>query len=133
MITQIKLKVTQIVCCFVFCFLSTVYCQGAAEEGFIYDSEGRRDPFVPLLDKESPTGLRITFTPPEVSVELPLEVTVKGILWSGKEYYAIINNEVVKKGQNLGELKIKEIQKNKVIVEYGGKKYEVLLRKEKER
>ena len=104
-----------------------------SQEKFIYDSESRRDPLIPLLDKDSPTGSRTVFTPPEIKVELPLKVEVKGILWNGQEYYAIINDAVTKAGQQLGEVKIGEIEKDKVIIEYGGREFTVFLRKEKEK
>ena len=70
---------------------------------------------------------------PEVKIALPVQIEVKGVLWNGREYFAIINNEVMKKGQNLGEIKIKEIDKDKVILQYGAREYEVSLRKEKEK
>lgn len=103
------------------------------QEKFIYDSGGRRDPFVSLLDKDSPTGLRRIFTPPEVKVELPVEITLKGILQKGEKFFAIINDEVMQKGDKIDEVEIKEIEKDKVILEYNERELAVFLGKEKEK
>lgn len=103
------------------------------QEKFIYDSRSKRDPFIPLLDEKSPTGIRTIFAPLEKKVRLPLEITVKGILWNGREYFAIVNDEVVKKGEYLGEVGIKDIEKDKVILEYNEREFTVFLRKEKEK
>jgi len=123
----------------VFCFLVSVIsylpfgsCE-ASEEDFIYDSRGRRDPFIPLTDKDSPTGLRRIFVPPEAEVKLPIEITLKGILQKGGKLFAIINDEVMQKGDRIDELEITEVQKDKVILQYNGREFSVPLRKEKEK
>lgn len=108
-------------------FLSNL---AGADRLFIYDSEGRRDPFVPLLDRTSPTGLRIILIAPRQELELPLDIKVKGILWNEQEYFAIINDEVLRQGQRLGEVKIKTIGKDMVTVEYRQKEFTIFLRKE---
>ena len=114
-----------------FWLLISGMCQAQQQEVFIYDPESKRDPFIPLTDRKSSTGLRITFTPPEVKVKLPMEIKIKGILWNGTEYYAIINEKVMKKGQSLGEVKIKKIEKDRVIVQYGEREFTLFLREEK--
>ena len=103
------------------------------EERFVYDSMGKRNPFVPLTDPKSPTGIRGVFVPPEVEVKLPIEITLKGILWNGKEYFAIVNGEVIKQGEHMDNVKIKGIEKDKIILEYGEREFTVFLKKEKER
>lgn len=120
----------------VICLLLFVLClqcwfvSAAGRQRYIYDSKGRRDPFIPLVDK---TGFRTDFSPPEERVRLPFEVGIKGILWNGREYYAIINDEVRKKGQNLGDIKIKDIEKDKVVLEYAGKEFITFFKKEKKK
>jgi len=104
-----------------------------ARKEFIYDSGGRRDPLIPLLDEKSPTGLRTTFSPSQKKVSLPLELKVKGILWNGQEYFAIINEGVMREGESLGEVKIKKIEQDKVTVEYDEREFTVFLREEKEK
>lgn len=112
----------------VFSLLTIDYSHAAQQEQFIYDSMGKRDPFIPLLDKGSPTGLRINFMPPELEIRLPLTVEIEGILWNGREYFAIINHEVVKKGDKLGKVKIKNIEQDKVILEYSERDFTVFLK-----
>ena len=115
------------------CLALNVAFAESRQRKFIYDSKGKRDPLISLLDKESPTGLRTVFTPPEIEAKLPVEIAIKGILWNGREYFAIINDEVMKKGGQLGQVKIKEIEKDRVILEYGDREFTVFLRKEKEK
>jgi len=122
-----------IVHCSLSCLLFGVFSQALAQEEFIYDSMGRRDPLIPLLDQKSPTGLRAGFSPPRKRVRLPMELKIKGILWNGREYFAIINEKVMKKGEALGEVKIKEIEQDRVIVEYTQREFTVFLREEKEK
>ena len=106
-----------------------VFCQ-VSEEIFIYDSMRKRDPFIPLLDPDSPTGIRIEFAPPAQRIGLPLEMTLRGILQRGKERYAIINDDVVQEGDNMGDVKIKRIEKDRVIVGYREREFVIFLRKE---
>lgn len=106
-----------------------VFCQ-VSEEIFIYDSMKKRDPFIPLLDPDSPTGIRIEFAPPAQRIGLPLEMTLRGVLQRGKERYAIINDDVVQEGDNMGDVKIKRIEKDRVIVEYREREFAIFLRKE---
>lgn len=113
-------------------FLTSGFCE-ASEEGFIYDSRGRRDPFIPLTDKDSPTGLRRIFTPPEAAVKLPVQIILKGILQKGEKFFAIINDEVMQKGDRIDEVEITEVQKDKVILQYNEREFSVPLRKEKEK
>jgi len=129
----VKTKLTISLLFPVSCFLFLVSYQALAQKEFIYDSMGRRDPLIPLLDQKSPTGLRTEFSLPREKVRLPLEIKVKGILWNGQEYFAIINEQVMKKGENLGEVKIKEIERDKVIVEYAQREFTVFLREEQEK
>ncbi|MFC1632213.1 hypothetical protein ACFL2I_06635 [Candidatus Omnitrophota bacterium] len=101
-----------------------------AEERFIYDAMNKRDPFIPLIDKDSPSGLRTVFVRPGERVELPMELELNGVLWSGQEYFAIVNQQVIKAGQYLGRVKIAEIAKDRIIVEYAEKRFPIYLRKE---
>lgn len=104
-------------------------CSQDRQEQFIYDAKGKRDPFIPLLDKDSATGLRASFTSPKLQVKLPVEIKVSGILWNGKEYFAVINDEVMKEGEDLGGgIRLKEIEKDKVILKYGQREFTVFLK-----
>ncbi|MBN2096910.1 MAG: general secretion pathway protein GspB [Candidatus Omnitrophica bacterium] len=117
----------------VYSLLFIAYCQAAPEEEFIYDALGKLDPFIPLIDNAAATGLREDFRPPEQVVRLPVEVMVKGVLWNGREYFAIVNDQVMKTGDLIdNKVKIKEIKSDRLILEYGKKEFTILLRKEKE-
>ncbi len=117
-----------------FTFVSPLAFSQGQQEEFIYDPQSRRDPFIPLLDPNSPTGLRTVFVTPEAEVKLPLEIAVQGILWNGREYFAIINGKVMKKGEYTTGVKIKEIKSDQVIVEYAAKEFTVfLMNKKKEK
>jgi hypothetical protein len=109
------------------------FAQGFVEERFVYDSRGRRDPFVPLVDKDSPGGIRRSFLPPQIKVRLPVELKVEGILSRSGEYFAIINGQIKKRGEDIERIKIKEIEKDKVILFYEGREFISFLRKEKEK
>ena len=109
------------------------FAQGFAEEKFIYDSRGRRDPFIPLVDKDSPESIRRSFLPPQIEVELPVKLKLQGILSKSGEYFAIINSQIKKKGEDISGIKIKEIEKDRVILFYEGREFIYFLRKEKEK
>lgn len=109
------------------------FAQGFAEERFIYDSRGRRDPFIPLVDKDSPEGIRRSFLPPQIKVKIPVTLEVQGILSKSGEWFAIINGQIKKKGEDISGIKIKEIKKDRVILFYEGREFISFLRKEKEK
>lgn len=50
------------------------------------------------------------------------DLTLEGVMWDEKEPYAVINGEVVKKGDKLGKTTVVQIQKDSVIVSDGTKK-----------
>jgi hypothetical protein len=63
---------------------------------------------------------------PAVVQEQPKELpnfTVQGLVWGGVFPQAIINDQVVKKGDVLGDAKIVEIGKEGVTVLFGNKEY----------
>lgn len=112
---------------FAFCFLLFTQVE-ARENRFIYDSMGKRDPLIPLVDKESITGLRTVFTSIKKRIRLPVKMKISGILRKGSEYFAIINGKAVKAGAILGPVKIKQIKKDEVIVEYGQRDFTLPLK-----
>jgi hypothetical protein len=74
-------------------FTNSVY----AQETFVYDDHGKRDPFVPLV---SSAGMVVTYDEDLAVNDLVLEGIVTGA--SGEENYAIINGKVVKTHDQLG-------------------------------
>ena len=64
------------------------------------------------------------------NVELPKHITdwrVLGITISGKAASAIVNNQVVVKGQTIGEATVIEITPTKVVLDYAGQRVDVLM------
>ncbi|MFA4989500.1 MAG: hypothetical protein WC576_01870 [Candidatus Omnitrophota bacterium] len=83
-----------------------------------YKAQGTRDPFWPLVTEKKITSTAV----PEREKVLP-NFTVQGLVWGGVFPQAIINNQVVKKGDMLGEAKIIEIGKEGVTVLFAGQEY----------
>lgn len=112
-ITNSKLQITnksQIL--FVICVLYIViYPMAHAQEAYLYEGHGRRDPFVPLVGV---TKGAVVSLEDIVSIE---DVNLQGIARdSTGRKAAIINGEMIKEGQTIGHLTIIKILKNEVIL-----------------
>ena len=101
-----------------------VFLFSSRAEQFIYDSHGKRDPFVPLIGQERSTGM-VPFSE-IVSVE---DVKLEGIAggMTGNNKSAIINGELIKEGFKSGEVTLNKIDKKSVILLISGKEYTVNL------
>jgi len=109
--------------CSVLCTL--LYAQEHAQEQFVYDSKGKRNPFIPLV---APDGRLLKFDENEKeSGNLALE----GIIYdkSGQSY-AIVNAQIVRIGDEVGGYQVLKIEKNKVIFVKDGQPKEVELKEE---
>lgn len=96
-------------------------------ENFKYDSQNKRDPFRPLVDRDG--NILPEVRPVTAAVELNLE----GIVWSKKgDSYAILGGSVVRAGDFLGDYKVKAIEKSRVILERGAEESVINLRSEEE-
>lgn len=101
---------------FIFIFivgLGSVFLVNAQEQqsvGSAYNSKGKRDPLMPLV---SPEGYIIAaVTTDEVS-----EFKLEGIAYGqGQDNYAVINSSIFRAGDIIGDYKVKEIGKEKVIL-----------------
>ncbi|MBM3251994.1 MAG: hypothetical protein FJZ11_04345 [Candidatus Omnitrophica bacterium] len=90
-------------------FVSFIYAQ-TQTESFVYDSKGKRDPFLSLV---SPEGFLLNLASSSETSEL----SVEGIIYDSRgKSYAIINSEVVKPGDIIGKFELISIEKNKVIL-----------------
>ena len=92
-------------------------------EKFIYDSRGKRDPMVPLIGQEKITGA-VKLADVASIDDIKLE-GIAGITTGSKS--AIINGELVKEKYRAGEIEIKKITKNSVLLTIGGKEYNIKL------
>ena len=109
---------------FVMIIAFSVSC-GAAEN-FQYDAHGKRDPFMPLVGQEKPGGAL-----PLAEIASVDDVKLEGIagVVAGKRM-AIINGELVKKGFKAGEIEVKSIAKNSVLIAISGREYTINLPEE---
>ncbi len=104
------------------CLLPPASC--LAQEQFIYDAKNKRDPFIPLVTADG----RL--------LKLEQEERVSGLLLEGIIYdknglsYAIVNGEVIKVGDKVGDYQVFKIEKNKVIFLKEGQPLEIELKKE---
>lgn len=97
----------------------------AAQE-FVYDSKGKRNPFIPLVTSD---GKLLKLETEESSEGLLLE----GIIHDKKGIsYAIVNGDVVRAGDNVGDYQVLRIEDNKVVFVKDGEPIEVELKKEEE-
>lgn len=90
---------------------------------FLYESEGRRDPFVPLIEKKPspeedlatqiPQGpLEVEAEPKEVALES--EYSLAGLVWDREQAFALIQGQrgtwIVKEGDLIDEFLVLEIK-----------------------
>ena len=87
---------------------------------FIYNSEGRRDPFIPLIaPREAESELEFELEEEEVEPEIleESEYILIGLMWKEEEVFALIQGErgkwIVKKGDMIEEFEVLEIEEEK--------------------
>ncbi|MFH1442385.1 MAG: hypothetical protein ABIH18_10160 [Candidatus Omnitrophota bacterium] len=108
-----------------FIFHFSFYC--FAQDNFIYDAKGKRNPFIPLVTAD---GRLLKLDVEETRGDLAIE----GIIYDEQGVsYAIVNGSVVKAGDIINNAQVLKIEKNKVILIKEGKELELeLLNKNKE-
>lgn len=87
-----------------------------------YTAEGLRDPFESYLIKEKAAGIKEEGA--AVEQVLP-SLVVQGIIWGGSFPQAIINDKVVKIGDEVEGARILEISKEGVVVFYDNRRYDL--------
>jgi len=85
----------------------------------IYKVQSLRDPFEPLVREEKKEA-KVTA---KSEVKPMPSLTVQGMIWGGSLPQAIINNKIVKVGDTLDGVKIKEIDKQGVTVVFANKEH----------
>lgn len=106
---------------FVLLFLINIsYCT----EKFVYDSHGKRDPFVPLIGTVSEMSLSLEDV---VSID---DIKLQGIAIDESGKVAILNGQVIAEGQTVGKVTLRKIEDEKVSLFIDGMQYEVQLYKE---
>ncbi len=110
-------------CLVVLLFFGLKYA--CTQEQYKYEASGQRNPFVPVI---SPDG-RIIQLESEGKKD---DVSLEGIIYDNKGLsYAIVNGQVIKVGDALGESRVLKIEKNKVVFIKDGQITEVVLKEDK--
>ncbi len=105
-----------------FYLLPFTFC--SAQEQFVYDSKGKRDPFIPLV---TPDGRLLNLDTEQAKGALNLE----GIIYDEKGVsYAIVNGAVVKIGDTVDGNQVLRIEDKKVIFIKDGNPFEMELKEE---
>lgn len=111
---------------FIFCAEARTGCSAVSfAQEFVYDSKGKRNPFIPLV---TPEGRLLKLD----KQELPSgTLVIEGIIYDkfGRSF-AIVNTEVVGIGDLVGDYQVLKIQEDKVIFIKDGVPLEVELTKE---
>lgn len=96
----------------------------AEDNVFVYNDNGRRDPFWPLV---SPSGAILVY---DESVEFS-DMTLEGIIYDPNgERLAIVNSKIVKPLDNVGGFLVSSIQEESVTLQKDGKEFILKLKKE---
>jgi len=94
---------------FILIFLG-FFCFSLAQDDFIYQSKGKRNPFIPLVDKSG----RLMKLEKEEEKELS-ELSVDGIMYDKQGVsYALVNGKIVGTGDYVGEYRVLKIHDDKV-------------------
>ncbi|MFH1905515.1 MAG: hypothetical protein ABIK53_08355 [bacterium] len=92
------------------------------EPVFVYNTHGRRDPFIPLISENktvmAPTGWSF------ISSKLP-EMKIEGVLFDEIKPLAIINDKIVAIGDSISNCKIVSITREEIVIRYMNKEYSV--------
>ena len=109
----------------VFLILAVTGTVTASEkEPFVYDDNGRRDPFWQLV---SPSGMILNYETDFLITDLALEGIMAGK--DGKNY-AIINGRILKAADAIGQFVVERIDDDRIVLKKGKKKFELKLKKE---
>ncbi len=107
-----------------FILLGAVTC-ACAEDDFIYNAKGKRDPFIALVTPEGRL-LRLDDEAAEA-----VTISLQGILYDPQGVsYAVVNGESVQVGDYVGDSQVLRIEKSKVVFIKAGELSQVTVNKE---
>ncbi len=108
-----------------FYILSFAFCVSCyAQEQFVYDAKGKRDPFIPLVTSE---GRLLNLDTQQTKGTLNLQ----GIIYDAKGVsYAVVNGAVVKIGDTVDGSQVLRIEDKKVVFIKDGNPFEMGLKEE---
>jgi len=94
----------------------------SAEEEFIYDDQGKRNPFIPLVTQDG----RLLKLDKEEGVK---GLSLEGIVYDAKgSSYAMVNGDIVRPGQRVGQYVVFKIEPDKIIFLKDGEPVELELK-----
>lgn len=94
----------------------------AEDEPFVYDSKGKKDPFVPLVTEEGRYLFREN-APTSVG-----DIALEGIIWDSKgESFAIVNDVIMKEGDRIGNIQVLKVEPAKVTFLRGNDEFTIEL------
>ncbi|MFH1791528.1 MAG: hypothetical protein ABH885_06065 [Candidatus Omnitrophota bacterium] len=99
---------------------ASVFFVHAAEKGSAYNASGERDPFVPLSG--SAAGRVDTGDVAHIG-----DVSFEGVASVGGQRVVILNGEIFRKGDKFGDIVVKDIRDDSVILSSGEKDYTIKL------
>ncbi len=111
-------------------FLVTACASAFCQEDFVYDSKGKRNPFIPLVSSE---GRLLKLDKREAAAGSG-DLSLEGVIYDkfGRSF-AIVNSTVVGIGDSVGDYQVLKIYANKVIFIKDGEPLEVeLIKREAE-
>lgn len=100
-----------------------VVSDGLVQEKFIYDDHAKRDPFWPLVSR---SGTMISYEK-EISIK---DLILEGIISDAEGNLAIINGNIVKKGDTVGIFTIETIGDYSITLTHKSKNFTLHLNKE---
>ncbi len=115
-------------CSLLFALCSLLFALSCfAQEEFIYDSKGKRNPFIPLVTSD---GRLLKLDKEEGKASLLIEGVIYG---EHGLSYAIVNGTVVKIGDKIGDYQVLKIEKKRIVFIKEGQPLEIELAKEEEK
>ncbi len=108
-----------------FCALRLAPCANSfAREEFVYDAKGKRNPFIPLVTSD---GRLLKLESQDTVTSLSL----KGIIYDKNgPSYAIINDEIVKIGDKIGDYQVLRIEDKRITLIKDRELLEMVIEKE---
>jgi hypothetical protein len=108
-------------------FLVLIHLEACGEDEFVYNPQGKRNPFIPLVTPEG----RLLKLDKQWDQSAPGGLAIEGIIYDqhGRSF-AIVNSGVVGIGDMVGDFQVLKIMKNKVIFIRDGEPLEIELNKE---
>ena len=113
--------------------LNTLQPIAFSENPEVVYPKSRRDPLIPLLDSTGRVKAETELVRP-VEVFLPLNISLKGIVWSKDSPLANINNKIYHEGDKIFEgLILEKINPDSVTLNDRGEKVKIYLRKKEKK